>query len=98
VHAILIGNLKGKPPVSDLFGARGRRWLAAQDLPADERETVTACLRQIAFLDGEIAGIECALAEQVLACVEMRGLLTLPGVRATTQPPPRRARRDSSHC
>ena len=33
VHATLIRNLKGKPPVSDLFGVRGRRWLAAQELP-----------------------------------------------------------------
>jgi transposase len=33
VHATLIRNLKGKPPVSDLFGARGRRWLGAQVLP-----------------------------------------------------------------
>jgi transposase len=46
VHATLLRNLKGKPPVSDLFGARGRRWLAAQDLPADEQETVgPACAR-----------------------------------------------------
>ena len=67
VHATLIRNLKGKPPVSDLFGVRGRRWLAAQELPADEQETVAACLRQIDFLDGEIALIERALAEQVLA-------------------------------
>jgi transposase len=58
VHATLIRNLKGKPPVSDLFGARGRRWLAAQDLPADEQETVAAGLRQIEFLDREIALIE----------------------------------------
>jgi transposase len=80
VHATLIRNLKGKPPVSDLFGARGRRWLAAQDLPADEQETVAACLRQIEFLDREIALIDRALAEQVLASAEMRRLLTLPGV------------------
>jgi transposase len=84
VHATLIRNLKGKPPVSDLFGARGRRWLAAQDLPADEKETVAACLRQIAFLDGEIALIERALAEQVLASAEMRRLLTLPGINFVT--------------
>src|SRR5215216_8140400 len=51
VHATLLRNLKGKPPVSDLFGTRGRRWLAAQDLPADEQDTVAACLRQIEFLD-----------------------------------------------
>ncbi len=55
VHATLIRNLKGRPPVSDLFGVRGRRWLAEQMLPADERETVAACLRQIEFLDGEVA-------------------------------------------
>src|SRR6266536_2792113 len=67
VHATLIRNLKGKPPVSDLFGARGRRWLAEQDLPADEQETITVCLRQIEFLDGEIALVERALAEQVLS-------------------------------
>jgi transposase len=84
VHATLIRNLKGKPPVSDLFGVRGRRWLAAQDLPADEQETVAACLRQIAFLDGEIALIERALAEQVLASTETRRLLTLPGVNFVT--------------
>jgi transposase len=84
VHATLVRNLKGKPPVSDLFGTRGRRWLAAQELPADEQETVEACLRQIAFLDGEIALIERALAEQVLASAEMRRLLTLPGVNFVT--------------
>jgi transposase len=84
VHATLVRNLKGKPPVSDLFGVRGRRWLAAQELPADEQETVAACLRQLEFLDREIALIERALAEQVLASTEMRRLLTLPGVNFVT--------------
>src|SRR5205823_6681183 len=81
VHATLIRNLKGKPPVSDLFGARGRRWLAAQVLPADEGETVAGCLRQIEFLDAEIGLVERTLAEQVLASAELRRLLTLPGVK-----------------
>jgi transposase len=84
VHATLVRNLKGKPPVSDLFGVRGRRWLAAQELPADEQETVAACLRQIEFLDREIALVEHALAEQVLASAQMRRLLTLPGVNFVT--------------
>lgn len=84
VHATLVRNLKGRPPVSDLFGVRGRRWLADQELPADEQETVAACLRQIAFLDGEIGQVERALAEQVLASAEMRRLLTLPGVNFVT--------------
>jgi transposase len=84
VHATLMRNLKGKPPVSDLFGVRGRRWLAAQDFPVDEQETVAACLRQIEFLDGELVLVERALAEQVLASAEMRRLLTLPGVNFVT--------------
>jgi transposase len=84
VHATMIRNLKGKPPVSDLFGVRGRRWLDAQVFPTDEQETVASCLRQIEFLDREIALLEKALAEQVLASVEMRRLLTLPGVLFVT--------------
>ncbi|HEY8779913.1 MAG TPA: IS110 family transposase, partial [Solirubrobacterales bacterium] len=84
VHATLMRNLKGKPPVSDLFGVRGRRWLAVQDFPVDEQETVAACLRQIEFLDGELVLVERALAEQVLASAEMRRLLSLPGVNFVT--------------
>ncbi len=84
VHATMIRNLKGKPPVSDLFGVRGRRWLDAQVFPTDEQETVASCLRQIEFLDREIALVEKALAEQVLASVGMRRLLTLPGVNFVT--------------
>ena len=84
VHATLIRNLKSKPPVSDLFGVRGRRWLAAQELPADEQETVASCLRQIEFLDREIELVDKALAGQVLASAEMRRLLTLPGVNFVT--------------
>ena len=84
VHAILIRNLKQRSPASDLFGAAGRRWLATQELPADEREMVEACLRGIDFLDREVAAIERALAELVLASDEMRRLMTLPGVNFVT--------------
>src|SRR6266581_1640859 len=56
----------------------------AKVLPADEQETVAACLRQIEFLDAEIALVERALAEQVLGSAEMRRLLTLPGVNFVT--------------
>src|SRR5213083_751011 len=49
VHAILARNLAPTPPVSDLFGRTGRHWLSGQDLPADERATVQALLRQLDF-------------------------------------------------
>ena len=58
IHAVLMRTLKGRPPMSDLFGEAGRAWLAELELPADERETVDGCLRQIDFLDGEIAILE----------------------------------------
>ena len=35
-HAVLARNLKGRPPMSDVFGKKGRQWLAALELPADE--------------------------------------------------------------
>ncbi len=84
VHAILIRNPKGRSPATDLFGTAGRRWLAAQELPADEREMVEACLRGIDFLDREVAAIDRALAELVLGSPGLRRLLTLPGVNFVT--------------
>jgi hypothetical protein len=70
--------------MSDLFGTRGRRWLADQQLPAHERELVAACLRHLDFLDGEVAALDRWVAERVLASPEMRRLIQLPGVSATT--------------
>jgi transposase len=84
IHAILIRNLKARPPVTDLFGVAGRRWLSEQALPCDEREMLEACLRGIDFLDREVAAIDRALAGLVLASPELRRLLTLPGVNLVT--------------
>jgi transposase len=33
IHAVLMRRLKGKPPVSDLFGVKGRKWLRELELP-----------------------------------------------------------------
>ncbi len=84
VHAVLLRNLAGRPPVSDVFGTRGRAWLERLVLPADERETLEACLRTVDFLDAEVAQLDRALAPLVLGSPDMRRLLTLPGVSATT--------------
>jgi transposase len=79
VHAVMVRNLRGKAPMSDLFGVNGRTWLAAQTLPADEADTVAGCLRQVDFLDAEIELIDRRIAEQVVGSAEIRRLLTLPG-------------------
>jgi transposase len=79
-HAVLTRNLKGRPPMTDVFGKAGRRWLAALELPADERATVEGCLREVDFLDSEIGLIERELAAQALGSEEIRRLMTVPGV------------------
>jgi transposase len=79
-HAVLARNLKGRPPMTDVFGKAGREWLAALQLPADERETVEGCLREVDFLDSEVGLIERELANQALDCEQIRRLMTVPGV------------------
>lgn len=79
VHAVLVRNLKGKPPMTDLFGVNGRRWLASQALPPDEAETVDACLRQVDFLGSEIELVDRRIAGQVVGSEEIRRLMSLPG-------------------
>jgi len=80
IHAVLQRRLQGKPPCSDLFGVKGRRWLAGLELPLEERESVDAGIRHIEFLDTEIAAVERLIAQQALGWPEIRRLLTVPGV------------------
>ena len=80
IHAVLQRRLQGKPPCSDLFGVKGRQWLATLELPVEERESVDAGLRQIEFLDSEIAAVERLIARQALNWPEIRRLMTVPGV------------------
>jgi transposase len=80
IHAVLQRRLQGKPPCSDLFGVKGRRWLAGLELPVEERESVDAGIRHIEFLDSEIAAVERLIAQQALNWPEVRRLMTVPGV------------------
>ena len=80
IHAVLQRRLTGRPPASDLFGVKGRRWLAGVELPLEERETVDACLRHVDFLDSEIEAVERLIAQQALGWPEIRRLMTVPGV------------------
>ena len=79
IHAVLGRQLKHNP-FTDLFGVKAREWLAELELPLEERESVDAGLRQIAFLDSEIAAVERLIAQQALAWPEIRRLMTVPGV------------------
>ena len=80
IHAVLMRRLKGRPPVSDLFGVGGRDWLRGLELPLEESETVQACLRHIEFLDIEIAQVDRLIATEALKSRQVRRLMTVPGV------------------
>jgi transposase len=80
IHATLMRCLVGRAPFSDLFGKRGRQWLAELELPTEERESVDAAIRQIEFLDSEIEAVERLIAAEALEWPEIRQLMTVPGV------------------
>jgi hypothetical protein len=80
IQAILIRRLKGRPEASDLFGKKGRAWLAERELPLEERETLDSGLRQIDFLDGEIGLVDRVIAHDALNWPDARRLMTVPGV------------------
>jgi transposase len=76
-------NLVTRCPAADLFGDKGRRWLAEQALPADERQAVGALLRQLDFHAQELAIMDAELGRVALGSAEVRRLMTIPGVDAT---------------
>ena len=80
IHAALMRQLVGRAPFTDLFGKKGRRWLAELELAEVERESVDAALRQVEFLDAEIAEVERLIAAEALGWPEVRRLMTVPGV------------------
>jgi transposase len=80
IHAVLMRCLVGRAPVSDLFGVKGRRWLAELELALEERETVDGAMRQIEFLDAEIAAVERPIARAALGSPQIRRLVSVPGV------------------
>jgi transposase len=80
IHAVLMRCLKDRPPASDLFGVKGRQWLAEQQLAVCERETVDAGLRQVDFLDAEITAVDQLIAADALGWPEVKRLMTVPGV------------------
>jgi transposase len=86
VHAVLMRNLLGRPPVTDLFGRKGRVWLAEQaaGLPVDERLSVDAGVRQVDFLADEIAQLDRILGADALSDPDALRLMTIPGISVVT--------------
>jgi transposase len=83
VQAVLQRNLIERCPAADLFGRKGRVWLAQQPLPADERQAVSALLRQLDFHGQELRLIDQELARVAMRCEDTKRLMTIPGVDVT---------------
>src|SRR5262245_51612663 len=83
-QSVLARNLCQRAPVTDTFGKAGRRWLAGLELPLDERLTLEGCLRQVDFLDAEIAALDAEIARRALDWPELLRLMTVPGVNVQT--------------
>jgi transposase len=83
VQSILHRNLVPRCPAADLFGHKGRAWLAEQELPLDERRAAEALLRQLDFHGQELKLIDAELARVALHRGEVKRLMTIPGVDAT---------------
>jgi transposase len=83
VQSILHRNLVPRCPAADLFGHKGRAWLAEQELPLDERRAAEALLRQLDFHGEELKLIDGELARVALKRPEVKRLMTIPGVDAT---------------
>jgi transposase len=79
VHAVL--HQQGlRSPVTDLFGKRGRLWLAGVKLPLQARESVNVCLRMIDSYHEEIQKQNLQLSERAKDDKRVEWLLTIPGI------------------
>jgi len=79
VHAVL--HQQGlRSPVTDLFGKRGRQWLAGVKLPEQARESVQACLRMIDHYGEEIQKQNLQLSVKAGEDERVRWLKTIPGI------------------
>ncbi|TAK53898.1 MAG: IS110 family transposase [Gammaproteobacteria bacterium] len=83
IHSVLHAHLIPRCPFTDLFGRKGRAWLAEQPLPPDERCGVEQRLRECDRHGEDLAVIDRALAQATLQDPRVHRLLTIPGVNVT---------------
>jgi transposase len=69
-------------PVSDVFGRRGRAWLQTLALRPAARQVMECWLRQVDWLDAEIAAQKKELERMAAEDARARWLQTVPGIGA----------------
>jgi transposase len=79
VHAVL--HQQGlRAPVTDVFGRRGRQWLAGVKLPEKARQAVNVCCRLIDGYSQEIEKQNRQLRTEARQDRRARWLMTIPGI------------------
>ncbi|WP_246786796.1 IS110 family transposase [Bradyrhizobium sp. USDA 3458] len=80
VHSILHAHLIPKCPHADLFNARGRAWVAAQQLPDDERAAIDQHVRELDRLAEDLALLDREIARDAIEDSAANRLMTITGV------------------
>ena len=79
IHAVLIRRLKGRPPVTDLFGVTGRIWLGEPSYPTTKRRRSRAACVTSTSSTAEIGELDRAIARAAIAQPQVLRLMTVPG-------------------
>lgn len=83
IQSILHTHLVPPCPHGNLVGISGRKWMARQVLPDDERAAMERHLAQIDLIEGSLKEVEADIARQAMTDPIIRRLMTLPGVDMT---------------
>jgi transposase len=80
IQSILHSHLIPSCPHADLCGPKGRKWLAEQVLPEDERLAIERHLREFDRLGDDLKVVERDLARAALTDERVTRLMTIPGI------------------
>ena len=69
-----------KCPHADLFDVRGRAWLAAQQLPDDERAAIDRHIRELDRLSEDLALLDREIAQDAIEDSAVNRLMTITSV------------------
>lgn len=83
IQSVLHAHLVPPCPHGNLVGVSGRKWLAEQLLPQDERDAITRHLSQIDLIEASLKTVDADIARYAMSDPVIRRLMTLPGIDVT---------------